>query len=122
MEAENRFHIIVGEDIDRGRSVFNLSSSFYLSLSFICTTNHNENSFWIEPRTLGSRIFHCTFLIFCSYSVLEQDELSNIIIIKYYFYNIILDPNFFILHFYSLFLLLYLKSEITESFTYLFIF
>lgn len=97
MEPENKFHIIVGEDIDRGWSIFNLPSSFYLSLSFIC--NHNENSFWIDPRTLGSRIFHCTFLIFCSYSVLEQDELSNIIIIKYYFYNIILDPNFFILHF-----------------------
>lgn len=47
MEPENKFHIIVGEDIDRGWSIFNLPSSFYLSLSFICT-NHNENSFWIE--------------------------------------------------------------------------
>lgn len=33
MEAENRFHIIVGEDIDRGRSVFNhrrFTSVFHL--------------------------------------------------------------------------------------------
>lgn len=34
---------------------------------FICTSNHGENSFWIVPRTSGTRMCHrpsCTFLIF----------------------------------------------------------
>lgn len=40
MEAENRFHIIVGEDIDRGRSVFNhrrFTSVFYLFVTTMKT-------------------------------------------------------------------------------------
>lgn len=40
MEAENMFHIIVGEDIDRGRSVFNhrrFTSVFHLFVTTMKT-------------------------------------------------------------------------------------
>lgn len=118
MEAENRFHIIVGEDIDRGRSVFNhrrFTSVFHL---FVPLTTK-----LVLNRTANFRIAH--FSLYVSYILFIFCFRTRLTLEYHYyqiFYNIILDPNFFILHFYSLFLLLYLKSEITESFTYLFIF
>lgn len=53
METENRFHIIVGEDIDRGRSVFNhrrFTSVFHLFVTTMKT--HFESNFRIAHFSL----------------------------------------------------------------------